>query len=155
MNAKPDQEPAMKVSDIMTENPICCLASTPLEEVARMMVENDCGAIPVVEDQEDWRPMGIITDRDITCRAVAEGRNPLDLTAGDIMTPSPVTASPETGLEDCEKLMERHRLRRILVVDDKGGCCGIVALADIARHAPEEETAEVVEEVSKPASGSP
>ena len=143
----------MKVKEIMTENPICCVATTSLEEVARMMVENDCGAIPVVEDQEGWKPVGIITDRDITCRAVAEGRNPLELVAGDIMTPSPVTAGPDTELEDCERLMAEHQLRRILVVDADGGCCGIVALADIARHAPETEAAEVVEEVSKPASG--
>ena len=143
----------MKVKEIMTENPICCVAATSLEEVARMMVENDCGAIPVVDDQEEWRPVGIITDRDITCRAVAEGRNPLDLTAGDIMTPSPVTATPGTDLGECEKLMEEHQLRRILVVDDSGGCCGIVSLADIARNAPEEEIGEVVEEVSRPNQG--
>lgn len=145
----------MKVKDIMTENPICCVRGTPLEEVARMMVENDCGAIPVVEDQDEWRPVGIVTDRDITCRAVAEGRNPLELTAGDIMTPSPVTVGPETSLDDCEKLMEGHQLRRILVVDRDGGCCGIVALADIARNAPEEEVGEVIEEVSKPSPREP
>jgi CBS domain-containing protein len=144
-----------KVKEIMTENPICCVKTTSLEEVARMMVENDCGAIPVVEDQEGWRPVGIITDRDITCRAVAEGRNPLDLNAGDIMTPSPVTVGPETSLEECEQQMEKHQLRRILVVDADGGCCGIVALADIARHAPEEETGEVLEEVSKPGGNNP
>lgn len=145
----------MKAKDVMTENPICCVPGTPLEEVARMMVENDCGAIPVVEDQEDWKPVGIITDRDITCRAVAEGRNPLELTAGEVLTPSPVTISPEEELGECEKLMERHQLRRILVTDADGGCCGIVSLADIARNASEEEVGEVVEEVSKPAGQGP
>lgn len=140
----------MQVKDIMTENPICCIPTTTLEEVARMMVENDCGAIPVVEDQEGWKPIGIITDRDITCRAVAEGRNPLELAAGDILSASPVTTVPETSLEECERLMEEHQLRRILVVDADGGCCGIVSLADIARNAPEVEIGEVVEEVSRP-----
>lgn len=140
----------MKAKEFMTENPICCVRTTSLEEVARMMVENDCGAIPVVEDQEGWRPVGIITDRDITCRAVAEGRNPLDLTAGEIMTSSPVTATPETTLEECEQLMEKHKLHRILVVDLDGGCCGIVSLADIARNASEDQTGEVVEEISRP-----
>lgn len=140
-----------KVREIMTEDPICCVTSTSLEEVARMMVENDCGAIPVVEDQEGWKPVGIITDRDITCRAVAEGRNPLDLTAGEIMTPAPVTVGAEASLEECERRMEGNQLRRILVVDSEGGCCGIVALADIARFAPDEESGEVLEEVSKPA----
>jgi CBS domain-containing protein len=140
----------MRVKDIMTENPICCVPGTSLEEVARMMVENDCGAIPVVEDQENWRPIGIVTDRDITARAVAEGRNPLDLTAGDCMTPDPVTIGEDADVEECIALMEKHKLRRILVLDEKGSCSGIVALADIARNSNEEETGEVVEEVSRP-----
>jgi len=140
----------MKIKEIMTENPICCIRETSLEEVARMMVENDCGAIPVVEDQEQWKPVGIITDRDITCRAVAEGRNPLEMTAEEAMTLSPVTISEESSVEECIREMEVHRLRRILAVDAKGGCSGIVSLADIALHTGEKELVEVVEEVSRP-----
>ncbi|MDQ3001537.1 MAG: CBS domain-containing protein [Fibrobacterota bacterium] len=140
----------MKIKEIMTENPICCVGETNLEEVARMMVENDCGAIPVVEDQENWKPVGIITDRDIICRAVAEGKNPLEMTAGEVMTASPVTASQEASVEECIREMEIHQLRRILVVDDSGSCSGIVALADIALHTGDKETGEVVEEVSRP-----
>ncbi len=140
----------MQVKEIMTENPICCDGETGLEEVARMMVENDCGAIPVVQDQESWKPIGIITDRDITCRAVAEGRNPLELTAEECMSPSPVTIRPEAPIEECLREMEEHQLRRILVVDETGGCCGIVALADVARHTGEREAGEVIEEVSRP-----
>jgi CBS domain-containing protein len=140
----------MKIKEIMTENPICCVGETNLEEVARMMVENDCGAIPVVEDQENWKPIGIITDRDITCRAVAEGKNPLDMTAEEVMTASPVTISQEASVEECIREMETHQLRRVLVVDDAGSCSGIVALADIALHTGDKETGEVVEEVSRP-----
>jgi CBS domain-containing protein len=140
----------MKIKEIMTENPICCVRETSLEEVARMMVENDCGAIPVVEDQEKWMPVGIITDRDITCRAVAEGRNPLDLTAEEVMTISPVLIGEDASVEDCIREMETHQLRRILVVDSQGSCAGIVSLADIALHTGQKETVEVVEEVSRP-----
>jgi CBS domain-containing protein len=140
----------MKIKDIMTDNPICCTRNTPLEEVARMMLENDCGAIPVVEDQEKWKPLGIITDRDIVTRAVAEAKNPLELTAGDAMSPNPVTVESEADLEDAIRLMEKHRVRRILVSDRNGGCIGIVSQADIARHAGERETGEVVEELSRP-----
>src|SRR3954468_6891634 len=140
----------MRVNDIMTENPVCCVGETNLEEVSRMMVENDCGAIPVVEDQEHWKPIGIITDRDIVCRAVAEGRNPLEMTAEECMTPSPVTVTPITPIQECIELMEKHQLRRILVVEENGSCCGGFAKADIARHADNKETAEVVEEVSRP-----
>jgi CBS domain-containing protein len=140
----------MKIKEIMTENPICCIRDTGLEEVARMMVENDCGAIPVVEDQEDWKPIGIITDRDITCRAVAEGRNPLDMTAEEVMTISPVMVSEDSTVEDCIREMELHQLRRVLIVDANEGCSGIVSLADIALHTGEKDVVEVVEEVSKP-----
>jgi CBS domain-containing protein len=140
----------MKIKEIMTENPICCIRDTSLEEVARMMVENDCGAIPVVEDQEDWKPIGIITDRDITCRAVAEGRNPLDMTAEEVMTISPVMVSENSTVEECIREMELHQLRRVLVIDTNQGCSGIVSLADIALHTGEKEVVEVVEEVSKP-----
>lgn len=143
----------MKVKEIMTENPICCEGETSLEEVARMMVENDCGAIPVVQDQDSWKPIGIITDRDIATRAVAQGRNPLELTAEECMSPSPVTIGPDFEIGECLREMEEHQIRRILVVDDNGGCCGIVALADIALHTGEKEAGEVVEEVSRPMGG--
>ena len=143
----------MKVKEIMTENPICCVGETSLEEVARMMVENDCGAIPVVQDQESWKPIGIITDRDITTRAVAQGLNPLELTAEECMSPSPVTIGPDFDIGECLREMEAHQLRRILVVDDNGGCSGIVALADVALHTGEKEAGEVVEEVSRPVGG--
>jgi CBS domain-containing protein len=133
----------------MTGDPICCTRETGLAEVARMMAEHDCGAIPVVESREDRRPVGVITDRDITCRAVAMRKNPLEMTAADCMTPSAITIRPETRLEDCEHLMEQKQLRRMLVVDERGRCCGIVAQADIARTASEHDVAEVVREVSR------
>ena len=140
----------MEISEIMTENPICCVPATGLEEVARMMAENDCGAIPVVADEEAWKPVGIVTDRDITCRAVAEGRNPLELTAEDVMTQTPVTVRESADLEECVREMESHQLRRILVVDGTGGCIGIVSVADLALHTGGKETVEVVGEVSRP-----
>ncbi len=140
----------MEISEIMTENPICCLPSTGLEEVARMMAENDCGAIPVVADEEGYKPIGILTDRDIVCRALAEGRNPLELNAEDIMTAAPVTLLQNSGLDACVREMESLQLRRILVVDGSGGCVGIVSLADLVLHTGGRETVEVVEEVSRP-----
>ena len=140
----------MKAKDVMTDNPICCTPETSLKEVSSMMVENDCGAIPVVQDQESWKAVGIVTDRDIVIRAVAEGKNPLDLRARDCMTSDTVTVRQDADLEECISLMENYKLRRILVTDDAGGCIGIVSQADVARHAPEEEVGEVVEQVSRP-----
>jgi CBS domain-containing protein len=142
----------MEIREIMTENPVCCVAETNLEEVARMMAENDCGAIPVVEDQEKWKPMGIVTDRDIVVRAVAEGKNPLDLTAEEVMSQGPISVPQNASVEECEREMQSHQVRRILVVDKSGSCVGIVSLGDIALHRGGQETVEVVGEISRPSS---
>src|SRR3989337_1174111 len=107
----------MNVQEIMTKDPACCTADTGLQEVAKMMVDNDCGCIPIVDNKNSKKPVGIITDRDIATRVVAEGRNPLDLTANDAMTTNVVTVTPQTSVEECCNLMEEHQLRRIAVVD--------------------------------------
>ena len=143
----------MNVAEIMTKDPACCTPDTRLQEVAKMMVDSDCGCIPVVDSRDSKMPVGMITDRDITVRVVAKGQNPLDLTAQDAMTTTVVSVTPETSLGDCCELMEETQIRRILVVDEHGKCCGIVAQADIAVAAPPQEVAEVVQEVSKSAAG--
>ncbi len=111
-----------------------------------MMMEHDCGEIPVC-DQED-KPIGAITDRDITCRTVAQGKNPLEMTAGDVMSSPCVTVTEETSLEECCDVMEDHQIRRVPVLDRQGRCCGIVAQADVARRAEGVQTVELVREVS-------
>ena len=139
----------MNVEDIMTRNPVCCTPDSGLRDVAQMMVDCDCGCIPVVDSKDTKMPIGMITDRDITCRVVAQGRNPLDLTAREAMTSTVVSVTPDTSLEECLDLMEESQVRRIAVVDDDGKICGIVAQADVARNADDQRTAEVVQEVSK------
>jgi CBS domain-containing protein len=138
----------MKIQDIMTTNPACCGPETSLPEVARLMVDHDCGEIPVLRD---GHPVGVITDRDIAARAVAAGRNPLEMKASDCMTSPVITVKPSTDVSDCCDTMEEHQIRRVPVVDDSGNCCGMVSQADIAKHASARKTAEVVKEVSKPA----
>lgn len=140
----------MQVKDIMTTDPQCCTPDATLERVARMMVDNDCGEIPVVENMASMIPVGVITDRDITCRTVAQGLNPLTMTAADCMSAPPATVMPDMSLDECCKVMEENQIRRVPVVDASGACCGIVAQADIARHASKRDTAEVVREVSEP-----
>jgi CBS domain-containing protein len=140
----------MQVKEIMTADPACCTSGTTLREVAQMMIDHDCGEIPVVENTDNSLPIGVITDRDIVCRTVAKGLNPLDLTAGDCMTTPCVTVTPEMSVEECCRILEENKIRRVPVVDAGGCCCGIVALADIALHAKKKETAEVVQEVSEP-----
>ena len=140
----------MIVKEIMTANPVCSTADTSLPEVARMMVQNDCGEIPVIEDEESRLPIGVITDRDIVCRTIANDRNPLDLTAADCMTKPIVTVTPNMSLEECCRIMEEKLIRRVPVVDDRGACVGMLAVADIALHTGKNVAGHIVTEVSQP-----
>ncbi len=140
----------MQVKEVMTSDPACCLAETPLPEVARMMIDNDCGEIPVVENQSSKLPIGVVTDRDIVCRIVANGLNPVELTAADCMSQPIVTVTPDMSLEECCRIMEEKLIRRVPVVNERGSCCGIVSLADVALQTRERVAAEVVKEVSEP-----
>ena len=142
----------MRVKEVMTADPACCVPETALQEVAQMMVDHDCGEIPVVENKKTNLPIGVITDRDIVCRSVARGFNPLDLAVGDCMSTPCVTVTPDMSVEECSRIMEENKIRRVPVVDAAGSCCGIVALADLALHAKRSVTAEVVKEVSEPTS---
>lgn len=139
----------MKVKEIMTAVPAVCDRDTPLEEVARTMVGRDCGAIPVV-DRNDNGVAGIITDRDIVVRAVAEGRNPLSLTAASCMTSPVHTIREDASLDDCTDLMESKKVWRVPVVAASGALVGIIAQADVARHASRQDAGELVRDVSAP-----
>jgi CBS domain-containing protein len=138
-----------RVRDVMTPDPAWCTKDTSLTDVARLMVEHDCGAIPVVQSNENGRLVGVITDRDIVCRTLANGEDPYQMAAGDCMSSAPITVRPDTSLEECARKMEQHQLRRILVLDASGRCCGIVAQADLARHGDETRTGDVVKNVSQ------
>lgn len=140
----------MNVRDLMTKNPVCCTPETPLMEVAKTMCERNIGEVPVVDSEDGLRPVGVITDRDIVCRSLAQGRNPVELAARDCMTRTVVSVTPQTSLEDCCRVLEERLIRRVVVVDENGRCCGIVSQADIARKCSSEVTSEVVREVSQP-----
>lgn len=140
----------MQVKEVMTANPACCTPDTPLPAVAKLMVDNDCGEIPVVENKQSNIPVGVVTDRDIVCRTVAKDKNPLELTAADCMSTSIVTVTPDTPVQECCRIMEEKQIRRVPVVDANGACCGIVALADLAREATSGVAGAVVKEVSEP-----
>src|SRR6266516_7433672 len=139
----------MQVKEVMTADPACCISETALQEVAQMMVDHECGETPVVEDKQTKLPIAVITDRDIVCRTVARGLNPLDLTVADCMSKPCVTVTPDMSVEECSRILEENKIRRVPVVDADGSCCGIVALADISLHARRNVAAEVVKEVSE------
>ena len=144
----------MNVKDMMTPDPACCTADTSLPEVARMMVDKDCGEIPVLDNTSSKAPIGVVTDRNIVCGTVANGLNPLDLTAADCMSKPTVTVTPDMSLEECCRIMEEKLIRRVPVVNDRGSCVGIIALADIALHTGKNVAGHIVKEVSEPTSSS-
>ncbi len=86
----------MQVKDIMTSDPACCTAEASLMEVAQLMVEYDCGEIPVIDSQETRKPIGVITDRDIVVRTMGEALDPTDMMAQEIMSNPVVTVTPHT-----------------------------------------------------------
>ncbi|MCU1288542.1 MAG: hypothetical protein JWN60_771 [Acidobacteria bacterium] len=140
----------MQVREIMTKNPASCTPEASLREIAQMMVEHDCGCIPVVENQATKKPIGTITDRDIAVRAFTVGHNPSEMKASDIMTMGITTVSPETSVQECCDLMEDKKIRRMLVVDQGGKLSGIVAQADVAQYASDPSLiGDMVHEISE------
>lgn len=145
----------MKAREIMTKGPACCGPKDSIERAATLMAEHDCGCIPVTEGADD-RVIGVITDRDIAVRGVAQGKGP-DTTVRNLMTSSPCTCTEDIDVKEVERLMAERQIRRIVVVDAAGVCVGIIAQADLALAAEgpgdvtDKEVARVVERISEPA----
>lgn len=139
----------MQAFDFMTKNPACGLLDSTIFQVARMMVEHDCGEIPIVDAEN--RPWGVITDRDICCRVVGAGLDPNTTLAQDHMTTPVITAHMRDSLHHCCEVMEHYAIRRLPVVDDYGCIVGIVSQADIARKTDPGELDHLLKEISAPA----
>ena len=133
--------------DVMTPDPACCTPNTMLDDVAKLMVQNDCGEIPVIDAAE--QVIGVVTDRDIVCRVVAESKNPVAYTAETCMSDPVVTVKTDAPLDEVMAIMERHRIRRVPVVDEHGCCAGIISQADISWTSGNEDVAKLVREVSR------
>ena len=118
------------------EEAICsagwCGEQWRLDDAEEMLLDLDCEALPVLDDVGS--AVGVITERDITVRAVAEGQNPLEMTVGECMRRGVPAVSNETDLEECCEIMERERIPQLLVVDGSGRCCGVISQDDIARQ---------------------
>ncbi len=141
----------MKAKDIMTKDPSCVTPDTPLRDAAKMMQREDVGMLPVVESKGSKKLVGVITDRDITIRHVAEGHASPDCPVREAMTERPVTSREDDDLDDVMKIMGREQVRRIPIVDERGSILGVVAQADIVRDAKDDKRAErTVEKISEP-----
>jgi len=137
---------AKTIHDLMTSNPSTIEADKTVVDAAKLMRDEDAGLIPIVEGQ---KLAGTITDRDIAIRVVAEGKDPQSSTVRDVMTSRLVTVDPDQDLDEALRLMAEHQVRRLPVVEEDGKLVGIVAQADIAKHTSDEQTGEVVQQISQ------
>ena len=130
------QPSTTKVCDVMTKHPHCCVPSDTVQEVASAMRDEDVGCLPVVDEHGSRRLVGVITDRDVCCRATAGGHDPKTTTIEPYISRNLITCRADEELEHCLELLHKHGLRRVLVVDDEGLCIGVVAPSD-APDSPE------------------
>ena len=134
------------IRDLMTSNPRTVDPSTPVSEAAQVMKQEDVGSVPVVDGDT---LVGIVTDRDIALRVVAEGRDPQSSTVGDIASRELVTVDPQQSLDEALRLMAQHQVRRLPVCEEDGRLVGIVAQADVAREIGDQKTGDLVEQISR------
>jgi CBS domain-containing protein len=153
------QEARMKARDIMTKDPACVTADETAQRVAQLMADSDCGCIPVVDARDNDRVIGVVTDRDIAVRGVAQGRGP-NTPVRELMSTDVTSCPPDADLLEVERVMTERQIRRVVVADNDGRARGIIAQADLARAAErggdvsEREVARVVERISEPGTGS-
>ncbi len=139
----------MKAQDIMTKNPSCVTPETRVQDAARLMKDEDVGIIPVVESQGSKKLVGVITDRDIAIRVVADGAASSNSSVREVMTSNVRTSSPDDNVKDVMELMGREQVRRIPIVE-RGELVGIIAQADIVREADDKRAERTVEKISEP-----
>lgn len=146
----------MKAREIMTKDPKSVTPDTPLTDAARIMKSEDVGVVPVVDASSSKRLVGILTDRDIAIRCVAEAKNAIHCRVSEIMSTAPRTARADDSVETIMELMSREQLRRIPIVDEKGALVGIVSQADVVLEVRDHKKAEkTVEKISQPGGKGP
>ena len=134
------------IHEVMTQNPCAIDADQPVSYAAKMMKDEDVGLAPIVEGD---RLIGTLTDRDITVRVVAEGRDPQTVKVREVASTDVVTVDPQQNLDEALTLMARHQVRRLPVVEEDGRLVGVVAQADVADEAKPKKVGELVEEISR------
>ncbi len=140
-----------KCRDLMTKDPQCCLPAETASQAAELMARYDVGVIPIVADQDHKKLLGLITDRDLALKVIAQGRDPRSVPLNEIMSRDIVICSPDDECSRAFMLMERHKIRRIPAVDNSGRVVGIISESDVAlRLRDEGVTAELVTEISRP-----
>jgi CBS domain-containing protein len=140
-----------KCNEVMTKDPVYCLPNDAVARAAQLMKKENIGPIPVIENERTKKLVGIVTDRDLALKVVADRRDPKATKVEEVMTREVVTCRPEDDLQRALDAMSEHQLRRIPVVDDGNKLVGIIAQADVATRVKQaQKTAETVEGISQP-----
>ena len=140
-----------KCSDVMTREPVCCEPGESIVQVAATMKREDVGSVPVVDSHEDKKLVGIVTDRDLVVKVLADGGNVERATVRDAMTPNPACCGENDDVSKAVSLMSERQVRRMPIVDEAGRLTGIIAQADVATRVNRDETTgELVEAISEP-----
>jgi len=140
-----------KCKDVMTQNPVCCLPTDTVSKAAQLMKAENVGSIPVIEDEQTMKLIGIVTDRDLALQVVAPERDTGSTLVADVMTYEVVTCRASDDVQKAVDTMSKHQLRRMPVVDNDQRIVGIISQADVATRVDQtEETAEMVKEISQP-----
>jgi len=137
---------SQRIREIMTSNPSTVEPDKTVVDAARIMKQEDAGVVPVTEN---GRLTGMVTDRDIAIRVVAESKDPKSTTVREVASSDLVTIDPQQDLDEALRLMAQHQVRRLLVVEEDGRLVGVVAQADVARHGNDTQTGQVVQEISE------
>lgn len=139
-----------KCSDIMTKDVVTSTPEATIMEVAQLMKEEDIGPVLIVDNEQNNTLIGIVTDRDIVLKVIADGQDPRTTRVGDAMSKKLVTCRADDDVDVAMQAMAQFQLRRIPVVEDNMRLVGIISQADVATRANEpEKTAEVVKEISE------
>jgi CBS domain-containing protein len=139
-----------KCSEVMTKNPVCCLPNAPVTKAAQLMKSEHVGSIPVIENEETKKLVGIVTDRDLALKIVAEGLDAKSTKVEAVMTRKVVTCSAEDDLQKAVDAMSENQLRRIPIVDGDNKILGIIAQADVVTHFDHpKKAAAMVKEISQ------
>ena len=145
----------MRARELMTKNPACATTNASAQQVAKLMEQNDCGCVPVLDAEDTRKLVGVVTDRDLALRGIAKGKSP-DTPIWDLMSRDVACVSEDADLAEVERVMSDRQIRRVVVANADGCCIGIVSQADLARMSGDgdvtpDDIAGVVQDISAPA----
>ena len=124
----------MKVRELMIKNVITCAKDDPIHDVARKMVDHNIGMLIVLEDNTSQKPAGVLSDRDLITEILLKHLNPQESTAEQAMTKELISVSPESDINEAVKIMDKNKIKRLVVIDDLQNLVGIISKADLIKQ---------------------